>query len=71
MSDFNDYNMRTANFKFLELCKEIDFWKDRAEYFEELYEEQLKKYHELLDDSIKHSRTMMGNFLTAMLEKGE
>lgn len=33
--------MKTIEIEIHRLCDEIDYWKDRAEHFEELYKEEL------------------------------
>lgn len=33
----------TADIKFLELCEEIDFWKEQARYYKKEYEQQLQE----------------------------
>lgn len=36
----NNREFRTADIKFLDLCDEIDQWKDQANYYKELYEKE-------------------------------
>ena len=33
--------MKTIDYKFSELCEEIDYWKDQARYYQEKYEEEV------------------------------
>jgi hypothetical protein len=34
--------MKTVDYKFHELCAEIDYWKEQAEYYKEQYEKELR-----------------------------
>ena len=55
--------MRTANMKFLELCEEIDSWKEEAQYWKEKYEEATKEHHEYLNESLLSAQKGVANAL--------
>ena len=61
--------MKTINIKLIELCNEIDSYKEMAEYYKNKYEEYKKKYNDLLSEFIHHSNAMMNNVLDLMLNK--
>lgn len=46
-------NNKTANLKFLELCDEIDYWKDRALIAEKDAEDWRNKYSAQINESLK------------------
>lgn len=35
--------MKTIDYKFHELCNEIDYWKSEAEYYKQKYEAEIQK----------------------------
>ena len=57
----------TADLKFLELCYEIDCWKQEAEYYKNLYNESQKDYNELLNRGIADGQKTVGSLLSLML----
>jgi hypothetical protein len=59
--------MKTADLKFVELCNEVDDWKEAANYWKEKCEAVEKKYTRILDESIAHSQVMTGNQLKLLL----
>jgi hypothetical protein len=56
----------TANLKFIELCEEIDMWKNEAMYYKEKYEESTKDYSKLLSSSIADAKNTTGQLLSLM-----
>ena len=59
-------NQFTADLKFLQLCDEIDMWKNEAEFYKEKYEEVTKEYAKLLDTSLNDAKHTAGQLLTIM-----
>ena len=55
--------MRTADIKFLQLCNEIDQWKDEANYWKEKYEELQKEYSEHINQSLVSAQKGVANAL--------
>jgi hypothetical protein len=52
---------------FLQLCKEVDYWKDMAESLEYELDAEKKRYNQLIDERLKDSQMQLGNMLTFAL----
>jgi hypothetical protein len=59
--------MKTIDRVVYNLCKDVDYWKEKAFEFEHDYNELNKKYNALLDSSLKHAQAMAGNQLKLIL----
>ena len=59
--------MTTANKTFLQLCEEVDYYKEKAEYFENLYKQERDKYSRQLNDSLEEAKKGVGEALMFML----
>ena len=55
--------MKTIDIKFLQLCNEIDQWKDEANYWKERYEEINKEYSQHLNQSLDSAQKGVANAL--------
>ena len=55
--------MRTADVKFLQLCNEIDQWKEEANYWKEKYEELQKEYSEHINQNLVSAQKGVANAL--------
>ena len=55
--------MTTANKTFLQLCEEVDYYKEKAEYFENLYKQERDKYSRQLNDSLEEAKKGVGQAL--------
>lgn len=58
---------KTANTKFLELCDEIDYWKEVADKEKQEAQYWKKEYDDLMNGQLKHNKQMVGTILTGML----
>lgn len=61
--------MKTIDIKFSELCEEIDYWKNRANKYEKLYNEAVDEKIDLVHGQIKHNEAMIGGMLALVLSK--
>lgn len=59
----------TADLKFLELCDEIDYWKDVAQKEKEDATHWRNEYNHLLNSQLNHSKEMVGTMLKGLLNK--
>lgn len=55
--------MKTVDVKFLQLCNEIDQWKDEANYWKDKYEELNKEYSQHLNQSLASAQKGVANAL--------
>jgi len=55
--------VRTADMKFIELCDEIDYWKDQAEYYKTKYEEEIQRSVEDANRQLEESKRGVANAL--------
>jgi hypothetical protein len=55
--------MKTVDVKFLQLCNEIDRWKDEANYWKERYEELNKEYSQHLNQNLDSVQKGVANAL--------
>lgn len=51
----------------LDLCDEIDYWKQKAAYWEAEYNKMRDEYNQHLNESISRTREMTGTLLTMAL----
>jgi hypothetical protein len=63
--------MKTVDVKFLQLCNEIDQWKDEANYWKEKYEELNKEYSQHLNQSLASAQKGVANALMFALSVKE
>ena len=63
--------MKTADKLFLQLCEEIDYWKNEAKYWEAKYKECNKQLRESYDRQIQSGKDVFGVVLKGVLEQGE
>jgi len=56
-------NTKTIDYKFSELCEEIDRWKNEAQYWKEKYEEEISESIERTNESIEMSKKGIANAL--------
>lgn len=59
--------MKTADIKFNELCDEIDYWKAKAEYYKQKYEEELESHSKFVNDQLEESKKGVANALMLAL----
>jgi hypothetical protein len=59
--------MKTVNYKFHELCEEIDYWKDQAEYYKTKYEEEIQRSVEDVNKQLEESKQGVVNALMFVL----
>jgi hypothetical protein len=59
--------MKTADIKFLDLCEEIDYWRERAEKAEADAEHWKEEYSKQLDSSLKSAQKGVANALMLAL----
>ena len=55
--------MRTIEKEIHRLCDEIDYWKERAEYWEKEFEKERDERVTLLNESIESTRKGIGDAL--------
>ncbi len=55
--------MKTIDYKFCELCEEIDFWKSRAKHFEKLYEDELQASNSRTMEDLERTKKGVANAL--------
>ena len=63
----DDYPMRTADIKFVELCDEIDRWKAEAKYWKEMFEQERDERTELLNQNMLNAKKGVANALMLAL----
>jgi len=61
-------NMKTIDYKFAELCDEIDYWQEKAEYWEQRCDDILKEYHSIMSNDIDNSNKLIGTMFEAILD---
>lgn len=62
-----DEPMRTADIKFLDMCEEIDRWKNEAAYYKEKYEEELQRNVEASNRSMQIAKQGVADALMLSL----
>ena len=62
-----DKIMKTADIKFLDLCEEIDYWKERAEKAEKDAKYWQEEYSKQLDSSLKSAQKGVADALMLAL----
>lgn len=60
--------MRTADIKYINLCDEIDYWKDQAKYWEAECKQAQKEHYKSINHSIDESKKCIGVMLNAVLD---
>jgi hypothetical protein len=55
--------MKTVDYKFHELCEEIDYWKDQAKYYKDKYEEEIQRSVEETNRQLEESKQGVANAL--------
>jgi hypothetical protein len=55
--------MKTVDYKFHELCDEIDYWKSEAEYWKIQYEEMKKENIKRSNESLESAKKGVANAL--------
>jgi hypothetical protein len=61
--------IRTIDYKFAEMCDEMDMLRTRAEYWKKMYDDKNKEWMDLLYSSIAHNEKMMANVLMLCMHK--
>ncbi len=62
--------MNTAELKFLDLCDEIDYWKNKSKDLEkQLYKTQ-EDFSKFVSKGHEHNNIMIGHLLKATLKGG-
>jgi len=59
----NDMNYRTADLTFMDLCRQVDYWKEQAEYFEQKYKDEVRENNKQMNERLEESRMQLGNAL--------
>ena len=59
--------MKTVNIKFYDLCDEIDYWKNKANYYKKQFEEERKARSILLNETMLSSQKGIANALMLTL----
>jgi len=59
----NYKDMKTADYKFTDLCNEIDQWKSEATYWQKKYEDEIKKNNEFMNESMETAKKGVANAL--------
>ena len=54
--------------KFAELCDEVDYWKQKAEYWKQEYDTVRIKHLQSMNDSIDNGKEQIGMMLSAVLD---
>lgn len=54
---------RTVDYKFAELCDEVDRWKDEAEYWKAKYEEEIQRSIQQTNESMEIAKKGVANTL--------
>lgn len=52
--------MKTADIKFLELCDEIDYWKERAEMWEQRYKQERDENIAFVNNRLEETKKGVG-----------
>ena len=55
--------MKTVDYKFHELCQEIDYWKDQADYYKAKYEEEIQRSVKETNRQLEESKRNVANAL--------
>lgn len=55
--------VKTIDYKFSELCEEIDRWKDEAQYWKEKYEAERNEFMEHINQSLSSAEQGVANTL--------
>lgn len=55
--------MRTIDYKFQQLCEEIDYWKEQSEYYEEKYKTEMQINAGNINKQLKESKQGVANAL--------
>ena len=58
---------KTIDYKFSELCDEVDKWKEEAEYWKSKYEEGLEKNIEQTNENLEMAQKGVANALSFAL----
>lgn len=61
--------MKTIEIKFYELCDEIDYWKEQAFYYKDLYERTQGEYSKTFNQSIKGTKELTKMVIIKSLEQ--
>lgn len=67
----NNNGLRTIDYKFSDLCEEIDQWKDEAKYWKKMYNEELERSNKAMNESLEMSRQGVANALMLALRVDE
>jgi len=62
-------SMKTIDYKFAELCEEIDMWKAEAYYWKEQYCKATKSHSEMVSEDIKNNYNFIGTVFSALLDE--
>ena len=54
---------RTVDYKFAELCDEVDRWKDEAEYWQNKYDEEVQRSIQQSNESMEAAKKGVANAL--------
>ena len=54
---------KTIDIKFSELCDEIDYWKEQAQHYKKMYEQELQDNIEQTNKSFKQTQKSIGQAL--------
>lgn len=60
--------MDTIDIKFRDLCDEIDYWKEQANYWESESKKNQKKLSKEINNSINNSKKMIETMFDAVLD---
>lgn len=55
--------MKTVDYKFHQLCEEIDYWKEQAGYYKAKYEEEIQRSVEETNRQLEESKRGVANAL--------
>jgi len=58
---------RTIDYKFSELCDEIDYWMNEAKHFESLYKKELQENNRVSNERMKEAQKGIANALMLVL----
>lgn len=59
--------MKTVDYKFHQLCEEIDHWRGQAEYYKAKYDEEIQRSVEKTNRQLEESKRGVANALMLAL----
>ena len=63
--------MKREEILVMDLCHEIDYWKNQARVWKKKYDELNDEHNQMVKESIAHGSAMMGNFMMLALHSDE